>query len=164
MVDYAQFAAEANAFGSSDNSLSSGYNDLFGSDLISNKDFHQDIRDYYSAQGMSFSSTNEMLDKWYTDRRWIDSNFGEAGMDMAKYANSSDADQQRHTRLAAAWQRAPSRGTLFDQVVDYGGATILDPVNVIPYAGVVSKLSRIGQVAKAARAAGKTRAAARSAG
>ena len=164
MVDYAQFAAEANAFGSSDNSLSSGYNDLFGSDLIRNKDFHQDIRDYYSAQGMSFSSTNEMLDKWYTDRRWIDSNFGEAGMDMAKYANSSDADQQRHTRLAAAWQRAPSRGTLFDQVVDYGGATILDPVNAIPYAGVVSKLSRIGQVAKAARAAGKTRAAARSAG
>tara|TARA_R110001592_G_scaffold88220_1_gene259893 strand:+ start:6941 stop:17026 length:10086 start_codon:yes stop_codon:yes gene_type:complete len=164
MVDYAKFAAEANAFGSSDNSLSSGYNDLFGGDLIKNKDFHQDIRNYYSSQGMSFSSTNEMLDKWYTDRRWIDSNFGEAGLDMGKYANSSDADQQRHTRLAAAWQRAPSRGTLFDQVVDYGAATILDPVNVIPYAGVVSKLSRIGQVAKAARAAGKTRAGARSAG
>ena len=164
MVDFLKFAADANAMGTADDTYSTDYNGLFGSELIKNKDFHQDIRDYYSTQGMSFSSTQEMLDKWYTDRRWIDSNFGEAGLDMGKYAASSDDDQQRHTRLAAAWQRAPSRGTLFDQVVDYGAATILDPINLVPYAGVVSKLSKIGKVAKAARSSGLTQAAARKAG
>ncbi len=164
MVDFLKFAADANAMGTADDTYSTDYNGLFGSELIKNKDFHQDIRDYYSTQGMSFSSTQEMLDKWYTDRRWIDSNFGEAGYDMGKYAASSDDDQQRHTRLAAAWQRAPSRGTLFDQVFDYGAATILDPINLVPYAGVVSKLSKIGKVAKAARSSGMTQAAARKAG
>ena len=164
MVDFLKFAADANAMGTADDTYSTDYNGLFGSELIKNKDFHQDIRDYYSTQGMSFSSTQEMLDKWYTDRRWIDSNFGEAGVDMGKYASSSDDDQQRHTRLAAAWQRAPSRGTLFDPVVDYGAATILDPINLVPYAGVVSKLSKIGKVAKAARSSGLTQAAARKAG
>ena len=40
----------------------------------------------------------------------------------------------------------------------------MDPINLVPYAGVVSKLSKIGKVAKAARSSGLTQAAARKAG
>ena len=142
----------------------SGYDNLFGSDLIKNRDFQKDIRAYYASQGKSFSSTSEMLDEWYSDRRWIDSNFGAAGYDMGKYNMGSEADKATHTRLAAAWQRAPSRGTIWDQLGDYGGAIIADPINFVPYAGVASKLSKVGKVAQAARAAGQSRKAARVAG
>ena len=105
MVDFLKFAADANAMGTAEDTYSTDYNALFGGELIKNKDFHQDIRDYYSTQGMSFSSTQEMLDKWYTDRRWIDSNFGEAGIDMGKYAASSDTDPVSYTHLTLPTNR-----------------------------------------------------------
>ena len=133
------------------------YSSLSGSELIGSPDFLRDLTTYYTSRGQSFSTTEEMLDEWYTDQRWKDSNFVSAGRDMLEYESASDGDQALMTRLSMAWQNAPSRGSLFEQVVDYGSATIFDPINFIPYAGAASKASR---VATAARAAGATRQAA----
>ena len=100
-----------------------------------------------------------MLDDWYTDRRWKDSNFLSAGLDMAEYDNAGSA-QALMTRLSKAWRNAPTRGSVFERVKDYGLATVADPINFVPYAGAASKAAR---VAKLARASGKTKEAAISA-
>ena len=63
------------------------YTSLTGNELINNGSFLEDLRTYYGSKGKSFSSTSDMLDDWYTDRRWKDSNFLSAGLDMAEYNN-----------------------------------------------------------------------------
>jgi len=139
-----------------DDASQTEYTNLSGSDLLRDRGFIDDLRKYYDGKGQSFSNTSEMLDDWYTDNRWKDSNFLSAGLDMIEYSNAG-SDQALMARLSKAWQNAPTRGTTFERVKDYGLATIADPINFVPYAGAASKASR---VAKIARAGGATKAAA----
>ena len=129
------------------------YTSLTGSELINNGSFLEDLRTYYSSKGQTFANTSDMLDDWYTDNRWKDSNFISAGLDMMEY-NNAGSDQALMTRLSKAWRSAPTRGTVFERVKDYGLATVADPINFVPYAGAASKAAR---VAKTARAAGATK-------
>ena len=142
-----------NAIGRDNDQTNFDYTNLSGNDLISNASFLEDLRKYYNSKGESFASTSDMLDDWYTDNRWKDSNFLSAGLDMAEY-NSAGSNQALMTRLSKAWQNAPTRGSVGKRVLDYGLATIADPINLVPYAGAASKASK---VAKAARLAGKTK-------
>lgn len=130
----------------------SDYTSLSGGELLRNRDFLDDLYKYYDAKGQSFGSTSEMLDEWYTDQRWKDSNFVSAGLDMAEY-KMAGSDQGLMTRLSKAWGNAPTRGSVMSRVWDYGLATVADPINFIPYAGAAAKA---GRVAKAAKAAGQT--------
>lgn len=132
------------------------YTNLSGTELIQNRGFLDDVRNYYEGKGQSFANSSDMLDQWYTDRRWKDTNFGSAGKDLAEY-EMAGSNQQLMTRLSKAWNNAPERGSFLGQVWDYGSAAILDPINLIPYAGAASKAAT---VAKVARAAGATKKAA----
>ena len=143
-------------FGESASGSTSDYTNLSGADLVKDRGFLDDVRTYYETKGQTFSSTSDMLDEWYTDRRWKDSNFLSAGKDLAEYANAG-TNQQLMTKLSKAWRNAPERGSFVSQVWDYGLATVADPVNFIPYAGAASKAAN---VAKLARAAGATKNAA----
>ena len=129
------------------------YTSLTGSELINNGAFLDDLRTYYNSKGQTFANTSDMLDDWYTDNRWKDSNFISAGLDMAEY-NNAGSDQAMMARLSKAWRNAPTRGTVFERVKDYGLATVADPINFVPYAGAASKAAR---VAKLARAGGATK-------
>tara|TARA_B100000768_G_scaffold52639_1_gene51150 strand:+ start:950 stop:10414 length:9465 start_codon:yes stop_codon:yes gene_type:complete len=140
----------------SGNDNSNDYSNLTGSSLVNNQSFIGDVRKYYDSKGESFATTSDMLDNWYTDQRWKDSNFLSAGKDMLEYKNAGD-DQALMARLSKAWQNAPERGTFLEQAKDYTLATVFDPINLIPYAGAASKA---GRVAKAGRAAGLTKSAA----
>ena len=64
------------------------YTSLTGSELINNGSFLEDLRTYYSSKGQTFANTSDMLDDWYTDNRWKDSNFISAGLDMMDYKNA----------------------------------------------------------------------------
>ena len=134
----------------------SDYSSLSGSSLVKNRSFLQDVRTYYESKGKTFANSSDMLDEWYTDRRWKDSNFGSAGKDLLEYENAG-TDQALMTKLSKAWKNAPERGSFASQVWDYGSATIFDPINLVPYAGAASKAAR---VANLARAAGMTKKAA----
>jgi len=138
----------------SEKSSVADYTNLSGTELIQNRGFLDDVRTYYEGKGQSFSNTSEMLDKWYTDRRWKDTNFGSAGKDLAEY-EMAGSNQQLMTRLSKAWNNAPERGSFLGQVWDYGTAAILDPINLIPYAGAASKAARVANVARAAGATKK---------
>lgn len=135
------------------NTSAPDYTSLTGNELINNSAFLDDLRTYYNSKGQTFANTSDMLDEWYTDRRWKDSNFVSAGLDMAEY-NNAGSDQALMTRLSKAWRNAPTRGSVFERVKDYGLGTVADPINFVPYAGAASKAAR---VAKLARAAGKTK-------
>ena len=142
--------------GGSSSSQQSDYTNLSGGELLRNQGFLDDLRKYYDSKGKTFATTSDMLDDWYTDNRWKDSNFLSGALDMAEYKNAG-SDQAMLARLSKAWQNAPTRGSMFEKVKDYGLATIADPINFIPYAGAASKASK---VAKAAQASGLTKAAA----
>ena len=136
------------------------YTDLSGPALLSNRDAINDVRSYYTARGETFSSTEDMWDRFYTDRRWRDSNTVSMALGAAEYALAGDG-QELEARLSKLWANAPSRGSAWEKVWDYGTASIVDPVNLIGGYGVAAKGA---QAANAARLAGSTSARALTAG
>jgi len=131
---------------------STDYTGLSGSSLVNDRNFLNDVRGYYRDQGKTFSSNSEMIDNFYTDRRWKDVNSLSAGMSLLEYGFAGE-DQGRLSRLSKAWRNAPPRGSTLDKVKDYGIAAVLDPINVIPTvsAGRAAQATRL-----AALGAGQT--------
>ena len=128
------------------------YVNLSGVDLLTNNDAIKDVRDYYAAQGETFSNYSEMWDKFYSDRRWADVNTVGAGSALVESTMAGD-DRDRLARLSRIWANAPMRGTTLDRVWEYGKAAVLDPTNLIPVAGQAAKAKAVYTTA---RAAGKT--------
>lgn len=128
------------------------YTNLNGVDLLTNQDAIKDVRDYYAAQGVTFSNYSEMWDKFYSDRRWNDVNTLGAASALIESSMAGD-DRDRLARLSKIWANAPMRGTTLDRVWDYGKAAVLDPTNLIPVAGQAGKAK---SAFTAARTAGKT--------
>ena len=136
------------------------YTALSGPALLSNRDAINDVRSYYTARGETFSSTEDMWDRFYTDRRWRDSNTVSMALGAAEYALAGDG-QELEARLSKLWANAPSRGSAWEKVWDYGTASIVDPINLLGGYGVAAKGA---QAANAARLAGSTSARALTAG
>ena len=136
------------------------YTTLSGSQLLENNQFLQDLTKYYRMSGQSFTSTEDMLDEWYTDERWDDWNSFSKGLDIIEYANAG-SDKELIARLGRAWSNAPSRGSWWDKTRDIGGALLIDPLNYFGGAGVAAKGAKAAQLATQA---GKSAAQAKRAG
>ena len=128
------------------------YTNLSGVDLLTNQDAVKDVRDYYAAQGETFSNYSDMWDKFYSDRRWNSVNTIGAASSLIESTMAGD-DRDRLARLSKIWANAPMRGTTLDRVWDYGKGALLDPTNLIPVAGQAGKAK---SAFTAARTAGKT--------
>ena len=129
------------------------YSGFSGAELLNNRNFLNDVRSYYRDQGEMFSNNKEMLDNFYTDRRWRDVNSVSLLGGAAEYAMGG-SDRERMARLSNAWRNAPSRGGFLDKAIDYGTGAILDPVNIIPTvsAGKVAQATRLAQLSKGTNA------------
>ena len=136
------------------------YVNLSGVELVTNNDAIKDVRDYYSAQGETFTDLSSMWDQFYSDRRWNDVNTLGAVTNAAENFMAGD-DNARLGRLSRIWANAPMRGSTLDRVWDYGKAAVLDPTNLIPVAG---QLGKAKQAFGLARAAGNTLQQSRRAG
>lgn len=136
------------------------YTNLSGVDLLTNQDAIKDVRDYYAAQGETFSNYSEMWDKFYGDRRWNSVNTIGAASALVESSMAGE-DRDRLARLSKIWNNAPMRGSTLDRVWDYGKAALLDPTNLIPVAGQAGKAKA---AFTAARTAGKTIEQAKNAG
>jgi len=136
------------------------YTTLSGSQLLENNQFLQDLTKYYRNSGQSFTSTEDMLDEWYTDERWDDWNSLWKAGDLIEYANAG-TDKELIARLGRAWSNAPTRGSWWDKTRDIGGALIADPLNFAGGAGVAAKGAKAAQLATQA---GKSAAQAKRAG
>ena len=125
------------------------YSGFSGAELLNNRNFLNDVRSYYRDQGEMFSNNKEMLDKFYSDRRWRDVNSVSLLGGAAEYAMGG-SDRERMARLSQAWRNAPSRGGFLDKAIDYGTGAILDPVNIIPTvsAGKVAQATRLAALSK----------------
>ena len=125
------------------------YSGFSGADLLNNRNFLNDVRSYYRDQGEMFSNNKEMLDKFYSDRRWRDVNSLSLLGGAAEYAMGG-SDRERMARLSSAWRNAPSRGGFLDKAIDYGTGAILDPINIIPTvsAGKVAQATRLAALSK----------------
>lgn len=145
------------------------YTNLSGVDLLTNQDAIKDVRDYYGGQGVTFENYTDMWDKFYSDRRWSDVNTI-GGVSSVVESSLAGDDIDRLGRLSKMWANAPMRGSTLDRVYDYGKAGLLDPTNLIPYAGPAAKAKAVYQTARAgmktvdqaknaARLAGATNAA-----
>ena len=86
------------------------YTNLSGVDLLTNQDAVKDVRDYYAAQGETFSNYSDMWDKFYSDRRWSDVNTIGAASSLIESSMAGD-DRDRLARLSKIWSNAPMRGT-----------------------------------------------------
>ena len=130
---------------------STDYSGFSGSELLNNRNFLNDVRSYYRDQGELFHNNSEMLDQFYSDRRWRDVNSVSLLGGAAEYAMGG-SDRERLARLSKAWRNAPPRGTFIDKAIDYGTGAILDPVNLIPTvsAAKVAQATRVGALAKGA--------------
>ena len=133
------------------------YTHKTGYALLNDRRAINDVRNYYASKGKTFANNQEMWDQFYSDKRWADVNTISMGKDIAEYSFAGE-DRKLHARLSKLWQNAPSRGTVWDKVVDYGTAGILDPVNLLGGWGVAAKGKKAYDVA---RAGGATLAAAR---
>ena len=136
------------------------YTTLSGSQLLENNQFLQDLTKYYRTSGQTFTSTEDMLDEWYTDERWDDWNSISKGLDIIEYANAG-SDKELIARLGRAWSNAPTRGSWWDKTRDIGGALIADPLNFAGGYGVAAKGAKAAQLATQA---GKSAAQAKRAG
>ncbi len=125
------------------------YSGFSGAELLNNRNFLNDVRTYYRDQGEMFSNNKEMLDTFYSDRRWRDVNSVSLLGGAAEYAMGG-SDRERMARLSHAWRNAPSRGGFLDKAIDYGTGAILDPVNIIPTvsAGKVAQATRLAALSK----------------
>ena len=65
-----------------------------------------------AIKGEMFSNNKEMLDKFYSDRRWRDVNSVSLLGGAAEYAMGG-SDRERMACLSHAWRNAPSRGGFF---------------------------------------------------
>jgi len=133
------------------------YTHKTGYALLNDRRAINDVRNYYASKGKTFANNQEMWDQFYSDKRWADVNTVSMIKDVGEYAFAGE-DRKLHARLSKLWQNAPSRGTVWDKVVDYGTAGILDPTNLLGGWGVAAKGKKAYDVA---RAGGATLAAAR---
>ena len=122
-----------------------------GVDLITDPKAIRDVRSYYESKGETFSSDSEMWDNFYSDRRWRSTNSLSMAKGAAEYALAGSS-QDLHARLSKIWTNAPSRGGMFDKVVDYGLAGALDPLNLLAGAGVAKKAQTAYSAARAGMA------------
>ncbi len=133
------------------------YTHKTGYALLNDRRAINDVRNYYASKGKTFANNQEMWDQFYSDKRWADVNTVSMIKDVGEYAFAGE-DKKLHARLSKLWQNAPSRGTVWDKVVDYGTAGILDPTNLLGGWGVAAKGKKAYDLA---RAGGATLAAAR---
>ena len=130
------------------------YTSLSGGALLSNRQAVRDVRDYYNAKGETFSNTQEMWDRFYKDRRWRDSNTFSMGKGMIDYALAGDG-QALEARLSKLWANAPSRGSTWEKIKQYGTAGALDPINVAGMFGTAAKGAKAYQATRAAMGTNK---------
>ena len=135
------------------------YTHKTGYALLNDRRAINDVRNYYASKGKTFANNQEMWDQFYSDKRWADVNTVSMLKDVGEYAFAGE-DKKLHARLSKLWQNAPSRGTVWDKVVDYGTAGILDPTNLLGGWGVAAKGKKAYDIA---RAGGATLAASRKA-
>ena len=137
------------------------YTGLSGPALLSNRAAIRDVRNYYSAKGRTFASNQEMWDTFYEDRRWRDVNSVSMLIGAGEYALAGDG-KKMETKLSKLWANAPSRGTTWEKVKDYGAAGLLDPVNLLGGYGAAAKGAKAYQLSRAGMAT--SRAALKKAG
>lgn len=106
----------------------------------------------YSASTIMGKDPNEMtheelLRTFYEDRVWANNNSGALGSDLAQVMTMSEEETQDFAYISNLYQQLPSfwndenRGWQ-DWLYDYGGALLLDPINLIGF-GVGGQTAKV---------------------
>ena len=123
-------------------------------DLLKNQEFINDAVNYYQqSEGKTFNSNEEVIDHFFTDRRWHNLNSIGLATELLD-ANGMEASQgQRLGRLQRVYDAMPIAQDGFGGFMEATGAVLADPVNLI---GLGTGAAAGKAAGLAAQAAGKT--------
>jgi len=114
------------------------YSDLSPEQRRNDPEYLSDVASFMSDRGKQFSDDEEMLDAFYSEKRWDDLNtiglIGDAfGQDES--TKLRDSNLQKSFAKDPAFYEAGGRGT-GDAIIDIGKALIVDPINLLGFGAV----------------------------
>ena len=116
------------------------------STVLKDPRFLTDLRDFYEARGLKVDNDDDLIDKFYSDNTWADSNTVSAAVGnfgLATSATAGEDQRARMGRIRRVWEQLPffwqEGGRGWSALPEYLIAGAADPTNLIG-AGAAAKV------------------------